>query len=461
MPDMQSSSDQAVNLIKSVPHSVEAEQSVLGGLLQKGQAWDEIADTLIEADFYLPQHQYIFRIIALLIQENKPVDVLTVTEGLSQLHILDQAGGQAYLYQLWNNTPGVANIKAYAEIVAERALLRQMISISGEIADSAFYPEGRSSEVLLDEAEKKMLSIAEARKKTTGPRHIRHYLTGALNTIDTLFRSGAPITGSSTGFDDLDKLCSGLQPGDLIIVAGRPSMGKTAFSMNVAENVGVRTKKPVLVFSMEMPSEQIAFRLISSIGRVEQSRIRSGQLRDEDWPRVNSAITILSETPIFIDDTPALSPFEVRARARRLHREQGEIALILVDYLQLMQIPGSESRVAEISEISRNLKALAKELNVPVIALSQLNRGLEQRPNKRPLMSDLRESGAIEQDADLIMFIYRDEVYHPESPDKGIAEIIVAKHRNGPIGAVRVAFLGKYIRFDNLSTEYRREVQME
>jgi replicative DNA helicase len=367
---------------------------------------------------------------------------------------LESVGNVVYLTKLAKNTPSAANIKAYAGIVRERALLRQLIRVSGEIADKAFQPAGLSSEQILDVAEQRVFEIAELRAKQSGPRAIKPLLASAVDKIDELFTSGEPITGLPTGFDDLDDKSSGLQAGDLVIVAGRPSMGKTTFAMNVCENAAIKSGKPVLVFSMEMPAESLVMRMLSSLGRIDQTRIRSGKLEEEDWPRLNSAISLLSEQKLFIDDTPALSPMEVRARARRVYRECGELGLILVDYLQLMQVPGAESRVAEISEISRMLKALAKELNVPLIALSQLNRSLEQRPNKRPVMSDLRESGAIEQDADLIAFIYRDEVYNEDSPDKGVAEIIIGKQRNGPTGTIRLAFLGRFTKFENLAHGY-------
>lgn len=440
--------------IKVPPHSIEAEQAVIGGLLIDNRRWDDVADKLISTDFYRPEHQKIFDVIAGLCEAAQPVDVVTVSERLSALMELDEIGGVVYLTRLAKNTPSAANIKAYAGIVRERALLRQLIRVSGEIADKAFQPAGLSSEQILDVAEQRVFEIAEMRAKQSGPRAIKPLLAIAVDKIDELFTSGEPITGLPTGFDDLDDKSSGLQPGDLVIVAGRPSMGKTTFAMNVCENAAIKSGKPVLVFSMEMPAESLVMRMLSSLGRIDQTKIRSGKLEEEDWPRLNSAISLLSEQKLFIDDTPALSPMEVRARARRVYRECGDLGLILVDYLQLMQVPGAESRVAEISEISRMLKALAKELNVPVIALSQLNRSLEQRPNKRPVMSDLRESGAIEQDADLIAFIYRDEVYNEDSPDKGVAEIIIGKQRNGPTGTIRLAFLGKFTKFENLAHGY-------
>lgn len=448
------SADLAAAGIKVPPHSIEAEQAVIGGLLIDNRRWDDVADKLISTDFYRPEHQKIFDVIVGLCEAAQPVDVVTVSERLSALMELEDIGGIVYLTRLAKNTPSAANIKAYAGIVRERALLRQLIRVSGEIADKAFQPAGLSSEQILDVAEQRVFEIAEMRAKQSGPRAIKPLLAIAVDKIDELFTTGAPITGLPTGFDDLDDKSSGLQAGDLVIVAGRPSMGKTTFAMNVCENAAIKSGKPVLVFSMEMPAESLVMRMLSSLGRIDQTKIRSGKLEEEDWPRLNSAISLLSEQKLFIDDTPALSPMEVRARARRVYRECGDLGLILVDYLQLMQVPGAESRVAEISEISRMLKALAKELNVPLIALSQLNRSLEQRPNKRPVMSDLRESGAIEQDADLIAFIYRDEVYNEDSPDKGVAEIIIGKQRNGPTGTVRLAFLGKFTKFENLAHGY-------
>src|SRR5690606_34141577 len=368
--------------------------------------------------------------------------------------LLDEAGGLIYLGALAKDAPGAANIRAYADIVRERSVLRQLIRTGNDIAQAAFTPEGRDVSELLELAEQRVFEIAE--KGSRGKKGfvgIRKLLTAAVERIDTLFHSDSHITGIPTGITRFDEMTAGLQRGDLIIIAGRPSMGKTSFAMNIAEHAAIREKVPTAVFSMEMPGEQLALRLISSLGRIDQSKVRTGKLDDEDWPRITSAVTLMSEAPIFIDDTPALTPTEMRARARRLKREHG-LGLIVVDYLQLMQVHGTkENRATEISEISRGLKALAKELEVPVIALSQLNRGLEQRQDKRPIMADLRESGAIEQDADVIVFIYRDEVYNDESPHKGTAEVIIGKQRNGPIGMVRTAFLGRFTRFENLAAE--------
>ena len=364
-----------------------------------------------------------------------------------------------YLLTLVNETPSASNIKAYARIARQTSILRQMIKAGTEIADSAYNPQGRDAAELLDDAERRVFAIAEQEARGGGGfQPIKDLLKLAVERIDAHYQRDEPITGLATGFGDFDQMTSGLQSSDLIIVAGRPSMGKTTFAMNMAENVAIQTKRPVAVFSMEMPGDSLAMRMMSSLGRIDQHRVRTGKLEDDEWPRLTSAVNILAEARLFIDDTPALSPTEVRARARRLKREQGDLGLIVLDYLQLMQAPGAgENRATEISAISRSLKALAKELGVPVIALSQLNRSLEQRPNKRPVMSDLRESGAIEQDADLIVFIYRDEVYNPDSNDKGIAEIIIAKQRNGPIGTTRLTFLGKYTKFENYIGNYYGE----
>lgn len=436
--------------VKVPPHSVEAEQSVLGGLMLDGRAWDQVADRLRQEDFYRHENRLIFKAMERLSAQNKPIDVLTVSEGLRELHELDQAGGEVYLFELANNTPTAANVVAYADIVRERSVLRRLITAASDIAESAFNSQGRNVTEILDSAERSVFSISESGTRGAGPINVKDFLTKTMDRIDTLFHSNDAITGAPTGYHEFDDMTSGLQSSDLIIIAGRPSMGKTTFAMNIAEHVMMKSDKPVLLFSMEMPGEAIVMRLLSSLCRIDQLRIRTGKLEDEDWPRISSTVSMLSEAKLYIDDTPALSPAEMRARARRLAKEHGQLGLIVVDYLQLMQVPGSsENRTAEISEISRSLKGLAKELKVPVIALSQLNRGLEQRADKRPVMSDLRESGAIEQDADLIVFIYRDEVYNENSADKGTAEIIIAKQRNGPIGKTRLTFLGQYTRFEN------------
>lgn len=439
--------------LKRPPYSMEAEQAILGGLMLDNQAWDKVQDKLCADDFYRTEHRILFKTIQYLSSKQQPFDVITILNGLSLGEELDLAGGESYLFELANNTPSVANISAYADIVREKSVQRQLIHVANEIADMAYHPKERAVIDLLDHAEQKVFAIAEQTPSQGGPVNIKNVLSKAVEKIDELYHKGTAITGIPTGLRDLDHLTSGLQPADLVIVAGRPSMGKTTLTMNMAEHAAMVGKKPVLVFSMEMPSESLAMRMMSSLGRINQHHIRTGQLTDDDWPRITSAVHMLSDAPLFIDDTAGLSPAEMRARARRLMREEGPLGLIVVDYLQLMQVPGfkGDNRTAEISEISRSLKALAKELNVPVVALSQLNRSLEQRQDKRPVMSDLRESGAIEQDADVICFIYRDEVYNPESPDKGCAEIIIAKQRNGPIGKVKVAFLGQFTRFEDLA----------
>ncbi|MGA7180099.1 MAG: replicative DNA helicase [Thiobacillaceae bacterium] len=445
--------DDQLAQLRVPPHSVEAEQAVLGGLLLDNLAWDKIADLVNELDLYRQDHRQILRAITRLIGENKPADVVTVAEALQSHGELEGVGGLPYLASLASNTPSAANIRRYAEIVRERAVMRKLVETATGIADSAYSPNGKSASQLLDEAEAKVFEIAEAGNRGgAGFTPIKPLLREVMERVDELYSRDNPddVTGVPTGFKDLDSKTSGLQPGDLIIVAGRPSMGKTAFSLNIAENVALDTGLPVAVFSMEMASTQLVMRMIGSVGKLDQHKLRTGRLGDDDWPRLTYAMGKLNEAPLFIDETPALNPLELRARARRLARECGKLGLIVIDYLQLMSASGSgENRATEISEISRSLKALAKELNVPVVALSQLNRSLEQRPNKRPVMSDLRESGAIEQDADVILFIYRDEVYNPESQDKGTAEIIIGKQRNGPIGMVRLTFLGEYTKFES------------
>jgi replicative DNA helicase len=446
--------DYAVDKLKVPPNSMQAEQAVLGSLMMDNQTWDSVADRIVEEDFYRRSHQLIFRTIEQLAEQSMPFDLITLSDALKNIAELDNVGGLEYLSTLVEYTPTAANVVAYADIVKERSVLRQLIHVGTEISNSAFHPEGRNTSDLLENAERQVFKIAEQRRKNQGGFiSIKPLLAHTVEKIEKLYELEGSITGASTGFSDFDDLTSGLQPADLVIVAGRPSMGKTTLSMNIAENVALKSDKPVLVFSMEMPADALAMRMMSSLGRIDQHKVRTGKLEDDDWPRLTSAISLLSNTKLFIDDTPALSPTEVRARARRVAREHGQIGLVVVDYLQLMQSPSSgDNRVQQISDISRGLKALAKELNTPVIALSQLNRNLEQRPNKRPVMSDLRDSGAIEQDADLIVFVYRDEVYNPESPDKGTAEMIIGKQRNGPLGTVRLTFLGQYTRFENFSS---------
>lgn len=451
-----SSDDRETAALKVPPHSISAEQAVLGGLMLDNQAWDRVADRVSDEDFYRHDHRLIFRAVRGLSEANRPFDAVTLSEWLSRNNELEEAGGLAYLGEIVRDTPSAANITAYADIVHERSVLRQLISVGTEIASSAYSPEGRESKELLDQAEQRVFEIAEqGARGRNGMVDIKTLLAKAVDRIDTLYQSDDPITGISTGFNDFDEMTSGLQGSDLVIVAGRPSMGKTTFAMNMAENAAIKHQLPVAIFSLEMPGEQLAMRMMSSLGRVDQHKVRTGRLDDDDWARMSSATSLLAEAPMFVDDTPGLNPTELRARARRLAREHGQLGMIVIDYLQLMQgSTRSENRVNEISEISRSLKGLAKELNVPVVALSQLNRSLEQRPNKRPVMSDLRESGAIEQDADVIVFIYRDEVYNEDSPDKGVAEIIISKQRNGPIGTTRLTFQGQYTRFDNFAPEY-------
>ncbi|WNO59966.1 replicative DNA helicase [Rheinheimera sp. MMS21-TC3] len=459
---MSSSKDKQVAAVKMPPHSIEAEQSVLGGLMLDNEAWDRVVEKVVEQDFYLRAHRFIFNAMWHLAESNQPIDIITVSEALEANHKLEDVGGFAYLGEIAKNTPSAANILAYAVIVRERAVVRDMISVAHDIADAGYDPQGRSSAELLDFAETKVFKIAEQRADANeGPESINNILAKTIDKIDELFRnpSDGGLTGISTGYVDLDKMTNGLQPSDLIIVAARPSMGKTTFAMNLCEHAAITSDKPVLIFSLEMPSEQIMMRILASLGRIDQTKVRTGQLEDEDWARLSSAIELLnSKGKMYIDDASGLTPTEVRSRARRVAREHGGLSMIMVDYLQLMTVPGlTENRTLEIAEISRSLKALAKELKVPVVALSQLNRSLEQRSDKRPINSDLRESGSIEQDADLIMFIYRDEVYNDDSPDKGTAEIIIGKQRNGPIGRMRLTFHGRFSRFDNYAGSSRFE----
>jgi replicative DNA helicase len=444
---------QLLNL-KLPPHSIDAEQSVLGGLLIDNAAFDRVGDVLADSDFYRDDHRRIFRQISRLIERGKPADVVTVDEAIKASEDKDKTGGITYLAALAGNTPSAHNVRRYAEIVRECAVLRRLIEVSTEIADGALNRMGKEVGQLLDEAESKIFQIAEAGAKTRqGFMEIQPLLTQVMERIDLLYHKDNPsdITGIPTGYRDLDRDTSGLQPGDLVIIAGRPSMGKTALALNIAEHVAVENKLPVAIFSMEMSGSQLAMRLLGSIGRLDQHKLRTGRLSDDDWNRLTNAVGKLHDAPILVDESGALNALELRARARRLHRQYGALGLIVVDYLQLMQASSEgENRATEISEISRSLKSLAKELKVPVVALSQLSRAVEQRTGpKRPIMSDLRESGAIEQDADLILAIYREEVYTPDTPDKGMAEIIILKQRNGPIGTVKLTFLGEYTRFEN------------
>ncbi len=436
------------------PNSLQAERALLGGLMLDNSAWERVADRVVADDFYRPDHRLIFWAIEDLAEKREPCDPVTLSERLDARGELDDAGGLAYLASLAKDTPSAANVVDYAAIIRERALLRELIQAGNDIAGSAYRPEGRGVAELVDAAERQVFGIAErGRRRGSGFVRVREILNDTVNRLDELHQSDGSITGLETGFSKLDEYTSGLQPGDLIIVAGRPSMGKTTLAVNVAEYAAIQNKLPVAIFSMEMSIDQLAFRMISSLGRVSQAHLRNGRFGDEDWPKINSAIQLMSDAPVFIDDTPALTPTEVRARARRLQREHG-LSLIVLDYLQLMQVSGTtENRATEISEISRSLKALARELKVPIIALSQLNRSVEQRQEKKPVMSDLRESGAIEQDADLIAFIYRDEVYNPDSPKRGMADISIAKQRNGPTGEFVLTFRGEFTRFENYAPE--------
>jgi replicative DNA helicase len=454
--------DAQLDAARVPPQSIEAEQSVLGGLLLDNAAWDRIADVLGEADFYRNDHRTIFRHIAQLIEDNKPADALTVAESLERSGRLAEVGGQAYIGTLALNTPSAANIRRYAEIVRERSIMRNLATVGTEIADSAYSPLGRDASVLIDEAEAKIFRIAEARSKAhQGFIKIDPILTETVERIDMLYsrENKNDVIGVSTGFVDLDRMTSGLQQGELVIVAGRPSMGKTTIVMNMAEHVALAEKKAVAVFSMEMSGPQLAMRMIGSVGRVDQHELRTGTFKEDDWTKLVEAVGKLNEAQLYIDDTAGLNVLELRSRARRLHRQCGGLALVIVDYLQLMSGTGhgggQENRATEIAEISRSLKSLAKELKVPVVALSQLNRSVDSRQDKRPMMSDLRESGAIEQDADVILFIYRDEVYNPSPETKGLAELIIAKQRNGPVGKIDLTFIGKFTRFENAAQRNR------
>ena len=436
--------------LKIPPHSIEAEQSVLGSVFLDAGAWDKVAPLVLEEDFYRADHRLIFRAISQLGNVGQPYDIVTVAEWLEDNQLLDEAGGMGRLATLAEETPTAANITAYANIVRKRSILRQLLRATTDISDAVYHTRGLSSEEILAFAEETVFGIAErSQRGAQSGQAIKTYLAAALERVDELYHSDSPITGLATGWSDLDRMTAGLQRSDLIIVAGRPSMGKTTLAINIAEHAVIKGQQAVAVYSMEMPGEQLAMRMMASLGRIDQHKVRTGRLDDEDWPRLTSAVGLLTDTRLYIDDTPALAPADLRARCRRIKREHG-LDMVVIDYLQLMQVPGTtDNRATEISEISRSLKAMARELDVPVIALSQLNRSLEQRTDKRPVMSDLRESGAIEQDADVILFIYRDEVYDEDSPDKGIAEVIIGKQRNGPIGRVKLAFRGQYTRFED------------
>ena len=428
-----------ISALKVPPHSIEAEQSILGGLLIDNKAIDRIAGQVSASDFYRNDHRIIFTHISKLIDNNDPADIVTVAESLEQNAELTKVGGVAYLGLVAENTPTASNISGYAKIVRERSIMRNLVEVGSDIVESAFSPQGKDAQQLLDESESKIFQIADAgTSEKLGFIDIKELLPKAAQRIDDLYQLDDPngVTGVPSGYSDLDQKTAGLQPGDLIIIAGRPSMGKTSLALNIAEHVGMEAGLPVAIFSMEMGAAQLTMRLLGSVGKLDQHKMRIGQLEDEDWPKLTNALGVLNEAPIFIDEGSALNSYEVRARARRLHRQQGKLGLIVIDYIQLMSSANeqsNENRATEVSEISRSLKALAKELNVPVVALSQLNRSVESRPDKRPMMSDLRESGAIEQDADVIMFIYRDEVYNPETAEKGVAEILLSKQRNGQL----------------------------
>jgi replicative DNA helicase len=441
--------------LKVPPHSVEGEQAVLGGLLLSSRAWEQVADVVTEADFYREDHRLIFRAIYELNERSKPCDAVTVTEWFVAHGKVDQIDGGSYISQLASSTPSAANVKAYAEIVREKSVLRQLIDAGTEITSGVFASDGRDSQELLEEAERRVFAIADQGVRSNSDYvTVQETIKEAIEKIQELHEFDGEITGTPTGFKKFDELTAGLQKSDLIIIAGRPAMGKTTLAMNIAEHAAIKHEVPVAIFSMEMSSLQLVNRLFSSLGQIDQTRLRTGSLDDLDWPKLTSAMNLLHKSKIFLDETPALSPSELRARARRLKREHN-IGLLVVDYIQLMSVPGTkENRATEIAEISRSLKAIAKELNIPVVALSQLNRALEQRPNKRPVMADLRESGSIEQDADLIIFIYRDEVYNQETPEKGKAEIIIGKHRNGPTDTVVLTFQGQWLRFVNYAPEH-------
>ncbi|GAB1264191.1 replicative DNA helicase [Aurantivibrio infirmus] len=438
-----------------LPHSVEAEQSVIGGLMLDNSRFDAVAEFVTVEDFYKDDHRQIFKVMVELATESKPLDIVTLAEALERHGELDRIGGHGYLAEMASHTPSAANITSYAKIVRDHSTVRQLISAANEISRSSLNPAGLDSAALLQLAERRVAEIVEDRPKEGGFLEVDGLLKGAIKRIEELFDSDDDLTGLSTGLRDLDERTSGWQNGELIVLAARPSMGKTALALNFVESAILNQDMPVLVFSMEMPAQSLVMRMLSSIGRIHQGKMRNGKLTEEDWPKLSAAVGKMKGRPLFIDDTPGLTPQDIKARARRIAREHGEPAMIVIDYIQLMHVAGStEGRTQEISEISRSLKAIAKEYNCPVIALSQLNRGVEQRPNKRPMNSDLRESGAIEQDADIVLFIYRDEYYNEESPDKGIAELIIGKQRNGEIGTSRAAFVGHFTRFENLAPEY-------
>ncbi|MDQ0082090.1 MULTISPECIES: replicative DNA helicase [Variovorax] len=451
--DNDPSADRQVAQLRIPPHSIEAESSVLGGLLLDNGAWDRMGDLLVDGDFYRHEHKLIYAAIGGLINASKPADVITVYEQLQNLGKADDIGGLVYLNSLAQYVPSASNIRRYAEIVRERSILRKLVSASDEIATNAFNPQGKAVDKILDEAEQKIFNIGEeGTRMKQGFQSMDALVVELLDRVTEMAENPNDITGVRTGFNDFDKMTSGLQPGDMIVLAARPSMGKTSLAINIAEHVALEEGLPVAVFSMEMGAAQLAVRIVGSIGRIDQGHLRTGKLSDEEWPRLTEAIEKLRTVSLHIDETPGLSTSELRANARRLARQYGRLGLIVVDYLQLMSTStsGDENRATAVGEISRGLKMLAKELKCPVIALSQLSRGVESRTDKRPMMSDLRESGAIEQDADIIMFIYRDDYYNKESKEPGVAEVIISKHRNGPTGTIKLAFLKPITKFENL-----------
>ncbi|MGJ7553014.1 replicative DNA helicase [Variovorax sp. RB2P76] len=451
--DNDPSADRQVAKLRIPPHSIEAESSVLGGLLLDNGAWDRMGDLLVDGDFYRHEHKLIYAAVGGLINASKPADVITVYEQLQNIGKADEIGGLVYLNSLAQYVPSASNIRRYAEIVRERSILRKLVSAADEIATNAFNPQGKAVDKILDEAEQKIFNIGEeGTRMKQGFQSMDALVVELLDRVTEMAENPNDVTGVRTGFHDFDKMTSGLQPGDMIVLAARPSMGKTSLAINIAEHVALEEGLPVAVFSMEMGASQLAVRIVGSIGRIDQGHLRTGKLSDEEWPRLTEAIEKLRTVSLHIDETPGLSTSELRANARRLARQYGRLGLIVVDYLQLMSTSssGDENRATAVGEISRGLKMLAKELKCPVIALSQLSRGVESRTDKRPMMSDLRESGAIEQDADIIMFIYRDDYYNKESKEPGVAEVIISKHRNGPTGTIKLAFLKPITKFENL-----------
>ncbi|MGJ7490655.1 replicative DNA helicase [Variovorax sp. ZT4R33] len=450
------SPDRQIAQLRIPPHSIEAESSVLGGLLLDNGAWDRMGDLLVDADFYRHEHKLIYAAIGTLINASKPADVITVYEQLQNLGKADEMGGLVYLNSLAQYVPSASNIRRYAEIVRERSILRKLVSAADEIATNAFNPQGKAVDKILDEAEQKIFNIGEeGSRMKQGFQSMDSLVVELLDRVTEMADNPNDITGIRTGFYEFDKMTSGLQAGDMIVLAARPSMGKTSLAINIAEHVALNEGLPVAVFSMEMGASQLAVRIVGSIGRIDQGHLRTGKLTDEEWPRLTEAIEKLRTISLHIDETPGLTTSELRANARRLARQYGKLGLIVVDYLQLMSVSSSmndENRATAVGEISRGLKMLAKELKCPVIALSQLSRGVESRTDKRPMMSDLRESGAIEQDADIIMFIYRDDYYDKNSKEPGVAEVIISKHRNGPTGTVKLAFLKPLTKFENLAS---------